>query len=145
MLVVFAVSCAKMPNEVVAPRMKIDIQNGTNKVTLEISFYNDSDSTVFSDFTGKVGLKSPDGGLIFESDFSVKKIFPYSSSSALVEVDLTQEQLNSVLAVTNTSQDDLNSKKVLTDVFVTADMLTLNDVDADRDDIIDVLREQIND
>lgn len=138
-IILILVSCTRLPKEILAPRMKIDVSGEENKVFIEVSFYNDSYDTVFADYKGKLSLLDGNNETIITEEFTIDKIFPYSSSPALIQTNVSDEELEKILLLSQTSKEDLDKAKVLNDLYITSEMLALDDVSANKLDIIDVL------
>ncbi len=142
--IIFAVlmlaSCARTPKEILAPKMKIDNSGASAKVIIEFSVFNDNHSTVFVNYSGKMILKTVEGKVIAEKDFKIDRIMPYTSSTAVVEAEVTAENLAILAEASQIDATELAKKSVIEDVFVVEEMIELKKVSTKKSDIIDILK-----
>ncbi|HOP65173.1 MAG TPA: hypothetical protein PK906_17475 [Spirochaetota bacterium] len=139
-------SCAKTPEKVISPSLKIDTVQGSEN-TWSISFTagikNENDSTAFINARGAVVLINDSGEKILSVPFKIPSILPFETGVIKEKTEIKGETAEKVFETLSISAEKLGTPDEPGTRFLDSKNVKLETIDFEKKDIVTLLGEKI--
>lgn len=148
-LVIFAVSCAKIPEKVQSPSLKIDIENkdGGEVYTVQFSggITNENSSVALGAVKGTISIRDPKSKeTIFTFPFQVEMILPFSMGIIDAVKTCPKKDVDPLIALFSINEAEMIKNKGSEGIFVEEDQVALSIDSYQKHDISTLLQGKIN-
>lgn len=148
--ILLIIGCAKVPDKIESPGVKIDIIKEDNK---EVYFFrfsggikNSNTDVAFTDYKGKAVFKEAgDKGKVIRSvDIDLKAILPLDSAIIDTKSILKDEEVQPLLKLLDIDWEKLKKEKSAEKFDIDEKHIGLQNVSFNKKCIIDLLKEKLN-
>lgn len=141
-------SCAKKPETLLSPSVKINVEKNGDKKTFVVYFTcgikNENDSTAFINVEGSVEIKNKNRSAILSIPFKVPEILPFETGIVQERIELKSEQVTPLLELLSIQIDKLDSGEEQGNRFIEEQNIAIKKINLEKKDIIELLRSKIN-
>jgi hypothetical protein len=147
-----ATGCAKMPEKLVSPTLKIEPVIADNKemfkLALGTGLQNENGSTALLNVRGNIYFKDKDAGKgagrILPLAFEIPIILPFDTGLIDISKTFTDKEIMPLVTLLGSDIERLRSEKGLDHSFVDDTTIGFELTGYEKKDIIDVLKEHMN-
>jgi hypothetical protein len=144
-LALLASGCAKAPQTVEFPvaRALFDKSNTAEPILLRVEgrLYNESESTVFTDYTADLVLLDKSGKEILTLGIRKDNVYPFARTAVAAEKRFTKESFAAVASALSIDQAELEKKGEIAPAEIGDNGYKLKNIKSRRRDVVDVLKE----
>ncbi len=144
-LVILVTSCARAPEKVEAPGLKIGLSIVDNREIYTVSFTgyieNSNDDVMFLDMKGFIDLVDPSSGKTVDSfSFTIPEVFPLDMGMINARVKRDEKQVTPLLEMLRIDREKLVKEKESSPVRLEKNKIRMRNLEYRKENIIDVLR-----
>jgi len=148
-LILFTIiGCAKAPERIDSPGLKIDFLTEDNKETFALRFSggikNVNTDSAFTDFKGQAVFLDPEkGGPVRVLDFTIPVVLPFDSSIIDVKAVLKQEEIMPLVKLLGIDIEKLKKEKSVEKFDIDERNIGLRNISFNKKCIIDLLKDKV--
>ncbi len=141
------IGCAKMPEKLVSPTLKIEpvIQDNKElfKLSLSTGIQNENSDTAFVDMKGLIVFK--DGKTrVLTVPFHLPIVLPFDTGIIEAEKTFTESEVMPLVVLLGSDREKLLNEKVLERSFIDEKNIGLELTGCEKKNILDVLKDKVN-
>jgi len=141
------IGCAKMPEKLLSPTMKIEpvVQDNKELYKLMVStgIQNENSDTAFVDIKGSI-LFLDGKTRVLAVPFTLPVIFPFDTGIIEAEKTYTESEIMPLVVLFGSDKEKLMNEKVLERSFIDEKNITFELAEYEKKNILDVLKEKVN-
>lgn len=138
--------CAKVPEAVQTPGVKVDFTIMDNREVYIVSFSggipNDNGEIALTDVSGTIEILASDGDKIDAYDFSIPKILPFDIGIIDLRFNRTEQEIEPLLALLNITREELVEGVKSGGTILDEENVRLTNFTCTKKDIIELLKEK---
>jgi len=142
------IGCAKTPEKIVSPSIKIDINIVENKEVYILSFSggirNENNDVAFEKVKGEVRLIDGDGRAVCAIPFEVPVILPLDTGVLDLRIDKNETEIGPILSLLNVNRETLQEERTSSGNFIDEKNIELDDLIYKKRDVVELLEEKVS-
>lgn len=141
------IGCAKMPEKLVSPTLKIEPAVKDNKelfkLSLSTGIQNENSDTAFVDMKGLIVFK--DGGTrVLTVPFHLPIVLPFDTGIIEAEKTFSESEIMPLVILLGSDKEKLLNEKVLERSFIEEKNIGFELTGCEKKNILDVLKDKVN-
>ncbi len=146
-LAVAFTACAKKPEALLSPSVKIGVEKkGEDKiyvVNFTCGLKNENDGTAFTGVDGIIDVKNNNGAVVLTVPFKVASILPFETGVVQERIELSKDQVAPLLDLLAVKKEQIESGEDQGTRFVEEQNIAIRKLNMENKDIIDLLRSNV--
>ncbi len=141
------IGCAKMPEKLVSPTLKIEPVIKDNKelfkLSLNTGIQNENSDTAFINMEGTIVFTDA-GKRVLTIPFKLPIVLPFDTGIIEVEKTCTESEITPLLVLLGSDKEKLMNDKALERSFIDEKNISFDLTGCEKKNILDVLKDKVN-